>query len=262
MIEHPFISSLQYRMAGVVTCLCVMAVQWGLLVCYTGLSPDEAVIDSVVSIGLFAFFGFLSWPLFGLVHSFGIKVLFLGVVLFVNFLGTYGLLFLFGNTSVFLSTLPFRLLFGGLSWIILFQWYASILREARFFSELSEEEDEEKDKIPAEAEKLSDWISVKDGSRIHLIRLNEIFFIQSCGDYVTIFAVSGQHIKEQTMKYYETNLPQPAFVRIHRSYIVNTGQIARVELYGKDNYQVLLKNGISLRASSNGYKRLKEQLSL
>ena len=54
----------------------------------------------------------------------------------------------------------------------------------------------------------------------------------------------------------------PEFVRIHRSYIVNTEQILRVELFGKETYQVRLKDGTYLRASSAGYKLLKERLSL
>lgn len=66
------------------------------------------------------------------------------------------------------------------------------------------------------------------------------------------------------MKYFERSLPSPEFVRIHRSYIVNTEQILRVELFGKETYQVRLrlKDGTYLRASSAGYKLLKERLSL
>ena len=111
-------------------------------------------------------------------------------------------------------------------------------------------------------EEILDRISVKDGARIHIIPIKEIFYLQACGDYVTLFTTSGQHVKEQTMKYFERSLPSPEFVRIHRSYIVNTEQILRVELFGKETYQVRLKDGTYLRASSAGYKLLKERLSL
>lgn len=43
---------------------------------------------------------------------------------------------------------------------------------------------------------------------------------------------------------------------------VDTEQILRVELFGKENYQVRLKSGVCLRASNAGYKLLKERLSL
>jgi len=68
-------------------------------------------------------------------------------------------------------------------------------------------------------------------------------------------------MKEQTMKFFEQNLPTH-FVRIHRSYIINTDNISRIELYGKENYNIHLKNGVSLRASIGGYKLLKERLLL
>ncbi|MCD7852169.1 MAG: LytTR family transcriptional regulator [Parabacteroides sp.] len=111
-------------------------------------------------------------------------------------------------------------------------------------------------------EAFLDRVSVKDGSRIHIIHLDELLYLQAGGDYVTLFTPEGQFVKEQTMKYFETHLPPTVFVRIHRSCIVNTEQILRVELFGKENYQVRLKNGVCLRASSGGYKLLKGRLSL
>jgi DNA-binding LytR/AlgR family response regulator len=103
---------------------------------------------------------------------------------------------------------------------------------------------------------------VKNRNRIHIIPLEELYCIQACGDYVTLFTASEQYIKEQTMKYFEEHLPPASFVRIHRSVIVNTSHILRVELFGKETYQVRLKNGGVLKASSAGYRLLKERLSL
>ena len=114
----------------------------------------------------------------------------------------------------------------------------------------------------AQTEELSDRISVKNGTRIHIIHLDELLYIQACGDYVTLFTPTGQYTKEQTMKYFETHLHPNYFIRIHRSCIVNSEQIVRVELFGKETYQVRLKNGICLKASNSGYKLLKERLSL
>ena len=64
------------------------------------------------------------------------------------------------------------------------------------------------------------------------------------------------------MKYFERHLPSDNFVRIHRSTIVNVTQISRVELFGKETYQVLLKNGTKLRVSLTGYRLLKERLGI
>ena len=102
-----------------------------------------------------------------------------------------------------------------------------------------------------------DRITVKDGSKIHLIKTDELIYIQACGDYVMLITPSGEYLKEQTMKYFETHLPSDTFVRVHRSTIVNVTQISRVELFGKETYQLLLKNGVKLRVSLSGYRLLK-----
>ena len=79
---------------------------------------------------------------------------------------------------------------------------------------------------------------------------------------VKLITPSGEYLKEQTMKYFETHLPSDTFVRVHRSTIVNVTQISRVELFGKETYQLLLKNGVKLRVSLSGYRLLKERLGL
>lgn len=64
------------------------------------------------------------------------------------------------------------------------------------------------------------------------------------------------------MKYFETHLPEADFIRIHRSAIVQVKQISRLELFGKESYQLILKNGLRLKVSNSGYRLLKERLAL
>ena len=89
-----------------------------------------------------------------------------------------------------------------------------------------------------------------------------MIYIQACGDYVMLITPTGEYLKEQTMKYFETHLSPDTFVRVHRSTIVNVTQISRVELFGKETYQLLLKNGVKLRVSLSGYRLLKERLGI
>jgi two-component system LytT family response regulator len=105
-------------------------------------------------------------------------------------------------------------------------------------------------------------IAVKDRQQIHVIPVNDIDFIEADGDYVKLHTSKKSYLKEKTMKYFEENLPSQQFIRIHRSYIVNVNEVAKIELYEKDSYRVHLKNGELLKASSNGYKALKATVSL
>ena len=105
-------------------------------------------------------------------------------------------------------------------------------------------------------------IAVKDRQQIHVIPVNDIDYLEADGDYVKLHVAKKAYLKEKTMKYFEENLPSQQFIRIHRSYIVNVNEVAKIELYEKESYRVHLKNGEFLKASSNGYKALKAAVSL
>jgi two-component system LytT family response regulator len=101
-------------------------------------------------------------------------------------------------------------------------------------------------------------VAVKDRQQIHVIPLHSICYIEADGDYVKLHTDKGVFLKEKTMKYFEENFPQQQFIRVHRSFIVNVDMVAKIELYEKESYRVHLKNGEALKASSSGYKALKE----
>ncbi len=113
-----------------------------------------------------------------------------------------------------------------------------------------------------EKEELLNRIAVKTRHKVHVIGVGEIIYLEAEGDYVMIHTKDGNYLKEKTMKYFESHLDPEKYIRIHRSYIVNAEAIERIELYDKESYSVLLKNGASLRASSSGYKLLKQILHM
>ncbi len=98
------------------------------------------------------------------------------------------------------------------------------------------------------------------GSKITVIPVEKICYIEAQDDYVMIYSELGRHLKERTMKYFMEHLPAGQFLQIHRSYIINLSQIASIELYEKNTHLVILKCGAKLRASQEGYKRLREML--
>jgi two-component system, LytTR family, response regulator len=105
-------------------------------------------------------------------------------------------------------------------------------------------------------EKL-DRIAVKTGSKIKVIALDDVFYIESQDDYVMIYTQDGKYLKQQTMKYFEEHLDKEKFVRIHRSNLVNIEYVRQLELYEKNSYLAVLSNGIKLKVSDSGYKSLK-----
>lgn len=104
-------------------------------------------------------------------------------------------------------------------------------------------------------------IVVRKANAINIIPVDQIRYVESQDDYVMIYHAGGKALKQQTMKFYEENLPKEDFVRIHRTYIVNVGEIQRIEPYGKDNHVAVLQSGDKLPVSRSGYKQLREDLN-
>ena len=104
-------------------------------------------------------------------------------------------------------------------------------------------------------------IVVRKGTAINLIPVEQVRYVEAQDDYVMIHHTSGKALKQQTMKFYEKNLPPKDFVRIHRSFIVRVEEINRIEPYEKDNHVAVLKSGEKLPVSRAGYKHLKEELN-
>jgi two-component system LytT family response regulator len=116
-----------------------------------------------------------------------------------------------------------------------------------------------KDQIDAEPMVL-ERVIVRSGSKIIVIPVDQLWYFEAQDDYVMIHSEMGKHLKEKTMKYFMQHLPPGRFIQIHRSYIVNIDQIVSMELYEKNTHLVTLKCGAKLRASQEGYKRLRQLL--
>lgn len=109
----------------------------------------------------------------------------------------------------------------------------------------------------ADNQEILDRVVVKTGSKIKVIPVDSILYLESQDDYVMIYLTEGKFLKQQTMKYFEQHLDATKFVRIHRSYLVNVNTIKQLELYEKNSYLAVLSSGAKLRVSDTGYKALK-----
>jgi two-component system LytT family response regulator len=116
------------------------------------------------------------------------------------------------------------------------------------------------EKLPKNTAPINRVVTRK-GNAINIIPVDQIRFVQAEDDYVMIHHTEGKALKQQTMKFYEENLPRESFVRIHRSFIVKIQEINRLEPYTKDNYVAVLNSGEKLPVSRTGYKLLRDELN-
>ena len=67
-----------------------------------------------------------------------------------------------------------------------------------------------------------EYISVKADYKVSLVRIAEIIYLESEGEYVRMHLADGSTITTLfRLKNMETALPAESFMRVHRSYIVN-----------------------------------------
>ena len=105
-------------------------------------------------------------------------------------------------------------------------------------------------------------IVVKDGVKIKIIPVGQVQYLEAADDYVKIWISEGSFLKKKTMQYFEQLLQPHHFVRIHRSFIINTQLITRIDPYEKESHLVLLTSGAKLPVSKAGYLKLKEMLGI
>ena len=272
---HPFLENtsktLQYILVWVVYALLQAFFIQGLVTFPFWMVLVTGVIDA----GIFGLIGILLWSVVKYCNFVALTMyqrlvnnIALALLSIASWLGCgYGLFnLLFGNelSSQLIPLMPVLGFIGLLIYMLIMQRF----RIAMFqMDQLNNAPDTlvvtEEIKLTKEIQsEIIERIAVKSGTKIHVVLVPEILYLQADGDYVQIFTAQGKYLKEQTMKYFEEHLPENQFVRVHRSVIVNVEMISRIELYEKQNQLLTLKNGQQIKTSPGGYKALRAVLNL
>ena len=274
-MNHPFLGNtsriIQYVLLWSVYALLQTVALQGLI----ALPFWMVLCDGVIHAAVFGVIGILLWSVvkYGnfealtlyqrLVNNTAMALL--SIVLWLS--AGYGIYYLiFGTelTILFVPLLPVRGLIGLFIYMMIMLRFRLSLVQMVQSDDTSDtnmlvEEIQQKKDIQMD---LLERIAVKSGTKIHVVLVPEILYLQADGDYVQIFTAQGKYLKEQTMKYFEEHLPENQFVRVHRSVIVNVEMISRIELYEKQNQLLTLKNGQQIKTSPGGYKALRMVLNL
>jgi len=125
---------------------------------------------------------------------------------------------------------------------------------------------------PKETEKLLEYaaqspaqherIVVKTGTKVKIIPVADVQYLQADDDYVSVFTKEGSYLKNKTMSFFEQTLDARQFVRVHRSYMVAVQEITRIDPYEKDSHLAILKSGAKIPVSKTGYVKLKQVLGI
>jgi two-component system LytT family response regulator len=104
------------------------------------------------------------------------------------------------------------------------------------------EENEEKKQEELKDLDFDDQIFLKLNNKYHFLKINTIIQITSEGDYSKVQTKNGNiSLTTKSMKEWESRLPINHFIRIHRSTIINTDVVDRIEPWYNNAHRVYLK---------------------
>lgn len=114
------------------------------------------------------------------------------------------------------------------------------------------------------APKKATALPVKTGDRIHLIRFENISYLEANDKYVMIHTADGQkHLTDQTLTMLEEKLPEQ-FYRIQKSYIINKELIREMHKHFNGRYLFIMndKNGTQVTSGRTYHDAIKDEFNL
>lgn len=114
----------------------------------------------------------------------------------------------------------------------------------------------------AEAAARLEQVFVRDGDRCWIVRVADIFLLESEGNYARVFFGSERPLIRRSLNALEAQLDPAVFFRADRKRIVNLKWVERIEPSAAGGLAVTLKGGRRLEMSRRQALRLREILSL
>jgi two-component system, LytTR family, response regulator len=106
--------------------------------------------------------------------------------------------------------------------------------------------------LPAHLERLA----VKEGSRVLLLPVERVDWVEADDYYVQVHAEGRSHLLRQTLREVEAQLDPRRFLRIHRSTLVNVERVKELQPLFHGEYWVVLHDGSRLKLSRSYRDRL------
>ncbi|MFA5832464.1 MAG: LytTR family DNA-binding domain-containing protein [Bacteroidota bacterium] len=95
-------------------------------------------------------------------------------------------------------------------------------------------------------QQYADKVVVKSEGKVRFIPTREILWLESDANYLKIHTLTDSHLLRDTMTNFSKKLDPAAFLRLHRTVIVNTEYIKELKPWFNDEYVAILRNGTQL----------------
>ncbi|NDC40646.1 MAG: DNA-binding response regulator [Chitinophagia bacterium] len=105
-------------------------------------------------------------------------------------------------------------------------------------------------------------ITLKDNNNVELVAFKDLIYIEAFGKYSKVFFVKNNSLHDILTSYsisdYEDLLPTDRFYRIHKSFLINCGQIKKI--HKDDSSSLTIYNNIEIPISRRRFSSLLEFL--
>jgi two-component system, LytTR family, response regulator len=108
---------------------------------------------------------------------------------------------------------------------------------------------------------LDDKVFVKDGLKCWFVKLSNIIYFESTGNYTKVFFDKNSPLVLKSLNSFELRLDDKHFFRTSRTQIVNINKIEKVTVNSTNVFQLYLCNGISILLSRRQSVKFKDVMS-
>ena len=113
---------------------------------------------------------------------------------------------------------------------------------------------------PATGSAYPERMAIPSASAVNIVDVRTISWIEATGDYVRIHTNGQAHLVRATMSGVARTLDPEAFVRVHRSTIVNVAFVREVRHSTATEYMLVLRDGTTRPLSARGREELAQAL--
>lgn len=100
-------------------------------------------------------------------------------------------------------------------------------------------------------------VFAREEHRIVPILISSVIRFEADGDYVCAHSPQGAHLLHVSMGDLEKRLDPAAFLRVHRSHLVNLEAVRQVREFGDRRFQIEMSDGSAIVSSRAGAQRLR-----
>lgn len=115
---------------------------------------------------------------------------------------------------------------------------------------------------PRGAQSRLEQVFVKDGERCWLVRVTDIFLLESEGNYTRLYFANERPLILRSLAALRERLDPAVFFRAGRRHIINLKWVERVDPAPGGNLVVILRGGAAVEMSRRQSARFREALSL